>query len=98
MQRLQDALSPDLCAEFFLCEKLDLQLKFEKLGTASAAAIKDGRKADVITLMKQRTALGYTHPGISAADMRARLISLKLLLDGRFVVLAEADDCLSCEV
>lgn len=60
--------------------------------------MKDRRMKDAITLKEQREALGYNSSGVSAADMRTRLTNLKLLIDRRFEIFAEADDDQVCQV
>jgi hypothetical protein len=96
--QLNVALSPELYADFLLCKVLPLQREEENYFEARKAALMERRIKDVKALEGKRAALGYKSSGISAADMRTRLIALLSGIEDRYSAHVAADDTISCEI
>jgi hypothetical protein len=96
--QLNVALSPELYADFLLCKVLPSQREEENYFEARKAALMERRIKDVKALEGKRAALGYKSSGISAADMRTRLIALLSGIEDRYSAHVAADDTISCEI
>jgi Protein kinase domain len=98
LESLHDALTSALYTEFLLCKDLPLQIREEEIVRLREAALVGKRIEEVKALKEQRAALGYKSSGVSAADMRTRLIALLDQIEYRYSELAALDDDDGCEI
>ena len=78
LEYLQTILTHEYYNEYLFCCDLTVKYEEERLTQAIALAWKEFRVEDVKVLKEQKAALQYTPTEGSAADMRARLVTLEV--------------------